>query len=146
MNDPTTTAAPPLNGVIETALYVDDPARSVEWYRRVMGLRLIFDGGNRLQAMAVAEKQVLLLFRKGASSGPIEVPGGRIPSHDGDGHLHVAFAVSLSDLEAWRTHLKEQNVPVASEVKWGEQGRSLYFHDPDGHVVEVITPGFWDVY
>lgn len=138
--------APRLNGVIETALYVEDLDRSVEWYKRVMGFRLIFDGGDRLQAMAVAEKQVLLLFRKGASRGPIEVPGGRIPSHDGDGHLHLAFSVNEQELPAWRAHFAQQNVPVASEVKWGETGRSLYFHDPDGHVVEIITPGFWEIY
>lgn len=138
--------APRLHGVIETALYVDDLDRSVEWYKRVMGFRLIFNGGDRLRAMAVAEKQVLLLFRKGASTGVLEVPGGRIPPHDGDGHLHLAFAVDESEVPAWRAHFARENVRVVSEVKWGETGRSLYFHDPDGHVVEIITPGFWEVY
>ena len=138
--------SPRLNGVVETALYVHDLDRSVEWYIRVMGFRLIFDGGDRLRAMGVADKQVLLLFRKGASTGVLEVLGGRIPSHDGDGHLHLAFAVDEPELPAWREHFAKENVPVASEVKWGEKGRSLYFHDPDGHVVEIITPGFWEVY
>ena len=55
-------------------------------------------------------------------------------------------AVEESEIAAWREHFAKENVPVASEVKWGETGRSLYFHDPDGHVVEVITPGFWEVY
>jgi catechol 2,3-dioxygenase-like lactoylglutathione lyase family enzyme len=40
----------------------------------------------------------------------------------------------------------DKAVPVESEVSWPQGGRSLYFLDPDGMVVELATPGLWRNY
>jgi hypothetical protein len=40
-------------------------------------------------------------------------------------------------------HLQARDVTITSEVDWGERGRSLYFNDPDGNVLELATPGLW---
>ena len=37
-------------------------------------------------------------------------------------------------------------IEIESEVTWTRGGRSLYFRDPDGHLVELATPGVWEVY
>ena len=42
--------------------------------------------------------------------------------------------------------LGEQGVAIESKVEWPRGGASLYFRDPDGHLVELITPGCWEVY
>jgi len=31
-------------------------------------------------------------------------------------------------------------------VKWSRGGESLYFRDPDDHLVELATPGIWATY
>lgn len=130
---------PLIDGILETALYVDDLQRSAEFYRDVLDLAVI-DSGERLQALAVGSRQVLLLFRKGASTALPRT------AHDGDGRLHVAFAISARELPAWEARLQERGIGVVERKVWSRGGISLYFRDPDGHLVELATPGVWSVY
>jgi catechol 2,3-dioxygenase-like lactoylglutathione lyase family enzyme len=130
---------PRLNGILETALYVDDIQRSVQFYETVFGFQVI-DSSPRLSAIGVPPQQVLLLFKKGASA--------RLPltAHDGSGQLHLAFAISSSELDAWEAWLKKCDVAIEEKKTWQRGGRSLYFRDPDGHLLELATPGVWSVY
>lgn len=127
---------PSINGILETALYVADPERSAEFYRTIFGFEVIVTDA-RLIAMAVADKQVLLLFKKGAS---VHLPLG---PHDGDGQLHLAFAISAAELGAWEEWLGRHGVAIEETKQWDRGGVSLYFRDPDGHLLEVATPGVW---
>jgi catechol 2,3-dioxygenase-like lactoylglutathione lyase family enzyme len=139
------TDAPPLSGVLETALYVDDVGRAAEFYRRLFGFDTLFEG-DRAAALSVAARQVLLLFRKGGTTEPVVTERGAIPPHDGDGNLHMAFAVPAQSLEAWEERLAEVGVEVEARYHWERGGRSVYFRDPDGHVIELVTPGCWAIY
>ena len=127
---------PKLDGVLETSLYVADLARSARFYQTVLGFEAI-DSGERLTALAVADRQILLLFRKGASA---DLP---VAAHDGDGRLHLAFAVPAAELPAWEAWLRQHGVIVEHRRTWERGGVSLYFRDPDGHLIEVATPGVW---
>jgi catechol 2,3-dioxygenase-like lactoylglutathione lyase family enzyme len=138
-------SAPRINGVIETCLHSDDLPRAVRFYRDQLGLRLL-ESGERLCVLSVADRQVLLLFRRGGTLDPVETPGGLIPPHDGSGALHVAFAVSEDEFAAWGKHLSAQGIPIESKVRWPSGGQSLYFRDPDNHLVELATPGVWEIY
>jgi glyoxalase family protein len=56
------------------------------------------------------------------------------------------FALSVADEDAlgeWRDYLNGSGVPT-TEIKDRAYFRSIYFHDPDGHIVEIATetPGF----
>jgi glyoxalase family protein len=67
------------------------------------------------------------------------------PVRMGAGITHH-FALSVADddaLVAWRDYLNASGVPT-TEIKDRAYFRSIYFHDPDGHVVEIATdtPGF----
>jgi catechol 2,3-dioxygenase-like lactoylglutathione lyase family enzyme len=136
---------PPVNSVLETSLYVADLERSVGFYRALFDLEVL-SRDDRFCALSVAGRQVLLLFRKGLSDTPSVLPGGTIPGHDGSGRLHLAFAVNLADLPAWEERLRQQGVAVESTVTWPRGGRSVYFRDPDGHLLELVTPGVWRIY
>jgi catechol 2,3-dioxygenase-like lactoylglutathione lyase family enzyme len=137
--------APHINGVVETCLYSNDLPRSVRFYQDQLGLRLL-ESGERLCVFSVADKQVLLLFRRGGTLEPVPTPGGMIPPHDAAGQLHVAFAVSKEEFPTWEKHLAARGIPVESKVSWPSGGQSLFFRDPDQHLVELGTPGLWEVY
>ena len=137
--------APHINGVVETCLYSSDLARSVRFYQEQLGLRLL-ESGERMCVFSVADKQVLLLFRSGGTMKQIPTPGGLIPAHEAAGQLHFAFAISKEDFPAWEKHLIARGVTIESKVTWPTGGQSLYFRDPDNHLVELATPVLWEVY
>ncbi|MDQ3043178.1 MAG: VOC family protein, partial [Acidobacteriota bacterium] len=128
-----------------TALYVEDLERSRIFYQTIFELATLFND-ERLCAFNVADKQVLLLFLRGASTTPLETAGGTVPPHDGDGQLHLAFSISASELDEWEIRLKTMNVTIESKVKWQRGGTSIYFRDPDKHLLELVTPGLWTIY
>jgi catechol 2,3-dioxygenase-like lactoylglutathione lyase family enzyme len=137
--------APRVGRVLETGLYVADPARAAAFYVDVLGLRVIAEG-ERLTALDAGGGSVLLLFRRGATDVWADLPEGRIPPHGADGPSHFAFAIDAGELDAWRSRLRAHGVEVESEVAWPRGGRSLYFRDPDGHSLELATPGVWETY
>lgn len=136
---------PRIRRVVETALYVDDMARAVAFYRDALGLRAMSEG-ERLSTFDAGEGTVLLLFRRGATTAGLDFPGGRIPPHDGSGPAHFAFGIAVEDFEPWEARLAAAGVEIESRARWTRGGRSLYFRDPDGHSVELVTPGTWETY
>jgi len=136
---------PTLNAVLETALYVDDLSRARTFYEEALGLKALFSN-QRMSAFDVGGKSVLLLFLRGASREDMPTPGGTIPGHDGQGPLHIGFAVSADELPAWERRLQEHSIPIESRTTWSRGGTSVYFRDPDGHLLELATPGLWETY
>jgi catechol 2,3-dioxygenase-like lactoylglutathione lyase family enzyme len=136
---------PVVHRVLETALYVDDLDRALAFYRDLLGLRVLVEG-PRLVAMDAGESTVLLLFRRGATVEGVDLPSGKIPPHDGHGPVHVAFAVAAAELAAWEQHLRGHGVEIEARATWDAGGRSIYFRDPDGHSLELATPGTWATY
>jgi len=137
---------PKISGLLETALYVSDLNRSFAFYQRVFGFQTLVRQEDRLYALRVEPNQVLLLFKRGCCREALTIPGGRIPSHDGNGTLHFAFAIQKDQVQAWRDWLRSLEITISSEVEFSEGRRSIYFRDPDDHLVELATPGIWDIY
>jgi catechol 2,3-dioxygenase-like lactoylglutathione lyase family enzyme len=135
---------PKLDRVLETALYVDDLDRAAAFYAELFELAPLY-GDERLRAFAVGTS-VLLLFRRGASLETMTMPGGTIPPHDGSGPVHVAFAIAADELVPWEERLRDRGITVEGRTDWRRGGRSIYFRDPDGHLLELATPGLWRNY
>ncbi|MES2058201.1 MAG: VOC family protein [Pseudomonadota bacterium] len=136
---------PKITGVLETALYVEDLDRSVRFFREVIGLSTMLET-ETLAAFDAGGQTVLLLFRRGGSTEDSHSDMGVIPGHDGSGPLHMAFAISADSYDAWCAHLRAAGVVERGEMRWRAGGRSFYFEDPDGHVLEVATPRLWPNY
>ncbi|HVI98934.1 MAG TPA: VOC family protein [Sphingomonas sp.] len=138
-------APPPIAGLLETALYVDDMTRSAAFFERIMGLRAMIRT-ERLIAYDAGPQAVLLIFARGGSIEDSVSERGTVPGHDGAGPLHMAFRIAAEAYDAWRAHLTASGVRMRGERTWPAGGRSLYFEDPDGHVLELATPGLWPNY
>jgi catechol 2,3-dioxygenase-like lactoylglutathione lyase family enzyme len=141
----TASRGPALRGLIESSLYVDDLRRARDFYTGIMGLQVLRED-ERFCGLDVAGHTVLLLFVKRGTLEPVRMPGGTIPPHDGEGRLHLAFAVSRDELPGWEKRLQEAGVTIESRGEWPAGGVSVYFRDPDGHLVELATPGLWPIY
>jgi len=135
----TADAHPKTEGILESSLYVGDVADSIHFYETIFGFKVIGDFGERGCAMQAAHRQVLLLFKKGGSLA-------HQTWHDGDGQLHVAFAISRAELPIWEEWLGKNGIAVEEKRTWDLGGQSLYFRDPDQHLLELATPGVWSIY
>ena len=90
------TMPPQVNGILETSLYVESPARSAEFYRRVFGFERLEPGEplndeTRLCPMRAGDRSVLLLFKKGATA-----------DRDAIGAIHIAFGIARCDCDTGR--------------------------------------------
>jgi len=130
---------PKLTGILETSLYVDDVERAAEFYQRVFGFERI-TGDERLWALSVEGRQVLLVCKRGASLAL------GATAHDASGQQHLCFAVEAAELDRWEKWLAENKVEIIERRTWERGGRSLYFRDLDSHLLELATPGTWLLY
>lgn len=139
------TIVPRLNDLKETSLYVDNLERARRFYTETLGLETLFSD-ERLCALDVAGRHVLLLFLRGASNQDAQLPGGMIPGHDSSGEIHVGFSIDREELPLWEAKFEAAGVAVVSRVQWPRGGESIYFRDPDNHLLELLTPGVWTTY
>lgn len=152
---------PEVTGVLETCLYFDDLERGARFYEDMLGFRRLesdarfyedlpgfrkLESDARFCALSIADRHVLILFKRGGTLEPIALPGGIIPPHDGSGHLHLAFSIAAAELPAWEKHLAAKGIAIESKVSWPRGGWSIYFRDPEQHLVELVTPGCWPIY
>ena len=138
-------SAPHVERILETALYVADLERARAFYVGVIGCEPMLET-PRLVALSVAGRSVLLLFQRGATEESLPTPGGVVPGHGAHGVQHMAFAIDAKSLDAWLARLSAAGVPVESRVEWDRGGVSIYVRDPDGHSIELVTPGLWAIY
>lgn len=135
---------PGVAAILETALYVADLPRSRKFYERVIGLPRLAEDGHF--SAYEAGPNVLLLFAQGSADHRVETPHGAIPPHDAVGRQHLALGIKAGDLDAWAARLDRAGIPIEGRMDWPPGGSSLFFRDPDGHLLELATPGLWRNY
>ncbi len=130
-----------ISGLHHITLIVKDANRSVDFYRNLLGLRLVKQTASEDDASArhlffgdeEGRPGTLLTVLEYAQLGPGTVGTGS--TH------HFALAVeSEQELGAWRDYLHSRGVPC-TEVLDRTYFKSVYLRDRDGHVVELATEG-----
>jgi catechol 2,3-dioxygenase-like lactoylglutathione lyase family enzyme len=122
--------------IIETAIYVDDLEAAENFYHDTLGLTVIGKEQGHHVFFQVGDKDVLLAFRADST-----LRGDSLPSHGAKGAGHFALGIQKGFFEAWRKQLTAGGVAIKKETDWPLGGKSLYFRDPAGNLVELITPG-----
>ncbi len=113
-------------------IYVTDLSTAERFYTETLGMQLV----NRLGDMTLVECG-------GTNIGLIKRPGlaPQDPSiiQDPLARAHHAFLVELEDFPPAQEALKAAGVPTHGPVDWGDH-ECLYFLDPDGNLLEIVTP------
>jgi catechol 2,3-dioxygenase-like lactoylglutathione lyase family enzyme len=128
----------PIQCLVETGIYADDLDQAERFYRDVLGLTVRGKEAGRHVFLQVGDRDLLLVFRTQTT-----IQGEHLPAHGAVGPGHFALGIAAGDLDAWRERLREHQVAIEHEEAWALGGRSLYFRDPAGNSVELITPGVW---
>jgi len=127
-----------IHGVIETGIYVDDLDRTEAFYKTILDLPVIAKVPGHHVFFRAGDASVLLAFVAEAV-----LKGDHLPSHGTSGPGHFALGIDTDALDAWRRNLQENGVAIEQEVEWPRGGMSIYFRDPAGNLVELITPSIW---
>src|SRR5262249_55775832 len=125
-----------INTVVETAIYADDLAAAEKFYTDVIGLTVIGKDPDRRVFFQVGEASVLLVF---LASNTLKTN----PPHGATGAGHIALGIDRELFEPWRAALLAKGIAIEKEAVWPPGGRSIYFRDPAGNLVELVTPGVW---
>jgi glyoxalase family protein len=119
-------------GIHHVALLTADLERALDYYTRILGLRLLArDEGTLWLGNNAGEPMLSVQERPGAQ-----------PGHEGVGGMHhFALLVETRDgLLQWKRWLNEHGVPVNGPLD-RHYFESIYHRDPDGQVIEIATRG-----
>ena len=145
-------------GVDHVAISVRDLNRSVEFYTKVIGLKLsvreyqkpgiefFLDCGKSLIGLLQGEPAQIGEAARGSgpsASGPVPAPVASVstPAPFGSnpfGVNHVSFRAHTSDFDEAVETLKAHSVNIAF-IKKREKSWSVYFYDPDGNKLEITA-------
>lgn len=126
--------------ILESCLYVDDLTRAERFYHDVLGLEVESRQDGR-HVFFHCGQRMLLLFNPLASRHSTD----HFPGHGSFGPGHLAFGIRAAQMDAWIDWLKSQAVEIEKMIDWPQGGRSVYFRDPAGNILELATPGIWGI-
>ena len=128
-----------LKQIKETSLYIKDLEITRQFYQDKLGLKVISRVENRHIFFRVGNS-VLLCFLPESTRKE-----GSLPTHDAYGSIHLAFEVSPEDYISCKDKIVKTGIKIIQEQQWQKGLKSFYFRDPDGHLLEIIQEGIWEV-
>lgn len=123
-----------------TVVPARDKMASARFFANILGLRFDQAAAGYFAAVKVNDS-LTMDFADNASWSSDSAGSDRIPVH------HYAFKVSEQEFDAMFERIKAEGVPYGSEptalenteINHRDGGRGVYFRDPDGHVLELLT-------
>jgi catechol 2,3-dioxygenase-like lactoylglutathione lyase family enzyme len=119
-----------LEGIDHVAMGVRDIERSVSWYVDVLGFERLHEGmWNGVPTFIGKGNTGIALF-------PATYEAKR-SAHREVRMLHLAFRANRKNFLAAQQELQKRGIKC--EFQDHEIAQSIYFHDPDGHQLEITT-------
>jgi catechol 2,3-dioxygenase-like lactoylglutathione lyase family enzyme len=129
--------------IVETCIYSPDLKIMKDFYVNHLGLDLVSEEEGR-HVFLKAGKSMLLIFNpentRLAANSTFPTHGALTPSS-----IHFALEIKQAGYEAAKNVLIQHKVTIEREMRWGSGGKSIYFRDPAGNLVEIVTKGHWTV-
>jgi catechol 2,3-dioxygenase-like lactoylglutathione lyase family enzyme len=131
--------SPELHGILETVLYHEPGEREAmeRFYREVLALSVVATWGDGT-ALRIGSGVLLLFDRSGLAARDEPVA-----DHGTAGPGHACLVAEKGEYEAWKVRLDEAGIAVTHEESWPGGGRSFYFKDPAGNLLEIAERDIW---
>ena len=129
--------------IVETCIYSSKLKEMKDFYMNKLGLDFVSEENGR-HVFLKAGKSMLLIFNpEGTLNDSISI----FPIHGAitpPSIVHFALEINTADYEKWKDLLSKKQINIEKELKIGNS-RSVYFRDPSGNVVELITENAWPI-
>jgi catechol 2,3-dioxygenase-like lactoylglutathione lyase family enzyme len=118
-----------VQGIDHIGLAVQDVQKSVAWYRELFGLKRLYEDvwGDFPGVVGIGDTSVAFFP---TNDPDVPLPVG-LPIH------HVAFRVDHANFDAAQETLRQKEIEF--EYQDHRIVHSIYFYDPDGHLIELTT-------
>ncbi len=124
-----------LNGIDHFALNVKNMDRAEHFYSDLLGFEVVTRTATRAGLKHIeldAGNVFIALFE----SPELDIENAQKTMTD-DGYLHFAFAADKNQDPEIIQFLKDNGVRFDGKTRNHPGGDSVYFYDPDGHVIEI---------
>jgi catechol 2,3-dioxygenase-like lactoylglutathione lyase family enzyme len=129
-----------VRGIDHVAITVQDVERTLAFYREVLDAKTLYEDLWRAGKIPVVLLQVGASRLSVHSAAAPAAPHARLPT---PGSVDLCFRWD-APIEAAIARLRRHGVeivegPVPRPAADGAEGRSVYFRDPDGNLLELLT-------
>lgn len=133
-----------IDGILETALYVDDLDAAEAFYGGVLGLEKVLRAGSR-HVFFRCGQGILLIFNPAETINPSSPDALPVPPHGAIGPGHACFRMSGEAIDRMVEKLNKAGITIESDFRWKNGARSIYFRDPAGNSLECAEPKLWNI-
>jgi catechol 2,3-dioxygenase-like lactoylglutathione lyase family enzyme len=129
-----------VEGIDHVAMSVRDVEKAARWYIDVLGFKRLHEGmWDGVPIFIGKGTTALALFpvRERASSAEVTAARSTFSRPADIRMLHLAMRANRKNFLAAQEELKQRG--IAFEFQDHEVAHSIYFRDPDGHVLEITT-------
>ncbi|KAB3533782.1 metallothiol transferase FosB [Alkaliphilus serpentinus] len=117
-----------IKGINHITFSVSDLKKSIKFYKEILNAKLLVEG----ETLAYFDLNGLWL----ALNLEEDIPRGEIHKS----YTHISFTIDEDDYEDAHKRLIKKGIEVSiGRFRYPQEGRSLYFKDPDGHKFEFHT-------